>query len=494
MQIYVDKSCLYKKALGILLLNALLWVIIPWVFNQSFPLDVAEQIAWGGEWAWGYYKHPFLPAWLAQLFYEGLGTVGPYLLSQLAILATLYFVYRLGERIIGKDRAVLGTLSTLGVFYFIWPTPEWNNNVAQLPFWSAAIYFFYRATRDSGYVWWIYSGIALGLGMLSKYSTVILAGVFILYLVADKNQRRNFIEPKLWLGVLALIVVFLPNLLWMAWHDFLPIHYALNRATGADQPGWMNAWVALRFVIVQLLDALPVVLILAASGLLLPRYVMKSNGLSPDAVYLWAMAAGPVVLTAVLAAGLGLGLRDMWGAPMLNLIGILLASFFLPLELAQWKKLLRVVLGFVLIVALGGVIVQTMVPKWGSSPGRNQWPEAAIQQVFDGVWRNRVPDEPLKIIAGDHWLGDLMAIRPGDRPKILIDGNVQISTGLNQHAVHSSGALLLWRGEPAQIPPALAALGARAYSGTETFAWPINPTAPPLRISWAIILPNASPP
>ncbi|MGC8698331.1 MAG: glycosyltransferase family 39 protein, partial [Halothiobacillus sp.] len=179
----------------LLLINALLWTLIPWLTGHSLPLDATEQIAWGYQWQWGYYKHPFLPAWLAEISWQSLGDAGVYGLSQIAILITLLFVFLLGKRLLGTERAALGTLLTLGVYYFIWPTNEWNNNIAQMPFWAAAVYFFHRALdtqpAHQSYQNWALTGLVLGLGMLSKYSTVVLVAVMFLYLIYHPVQRKQ---------------------------------------------------------------------------------------------------------------------------------------------------------------------------------------------------------------------------------------------------------------------------------------------------------------
>ncbi|OYV47562.1 MAG: hypothetical protein B7X12_00590 [Halothiobacillus sp. 20-53-49] len=178
-----------RQAILLIALNGLLWTFIPWFTNHNLPLDVVEQLTWGHEWQWGYYKHPFLPAWMAEVFYRVWGGFGLYFLSQLAIGVTLLFVYLIGERLMDRHRALLGTLLTLGIYYFIWPTPEWNNNIAQMPFWAAAVYFLLRALQGNKAQDWSWIGLALGMGVLTKYSTGILALTFFPCLLCFRRMR-----------------------------------------------------------------------------------------------------------------------------------------------------------------------------------------------------------------------------------------------------------------------------------------------------------------
>ncbi|WP_407276042.1 glycosyltransferase family 39 protein [Halothiobacillus sp. DCM-1] len=484
--------------MGLLGLNALIWVLLPWLTNHSLPMDAVEQVNWGRTWQWGYYKHPFLPAWLAQLFFTAFGDFGLYLLSQCAILVTLGFVYLLGRGLLGRERAAVGILLTLGIYYFIWPTPEWNNNIAQMPFWAAAMYFFWRALDSSRYADWALTGLALGLGLLSKYSTIILIAVFFLYLLFEPAHRAKWRSPALWFGVLVGFGVFLPNLLWLFQHEFLPLRYAFDRSAQSTWTGWLWSLEPLRFVLVQTIDVLPVGLLLLGAGLLQRRYwqrvpqmIRETTGPRWDRRFLWVMALGPVLLTEFGALLLGAGLKDMWGTPMLNLVGIFLAAFLLPLDPPAWQRLCRVVGVWIAVLALGGWANAALLPSMTKKPAKTQWPQQAMTAEFNAIWQAQVPDRPLRLIAGDYWLAGLIAVDSPAVPRLLIDGDWVISSWLNPADLARDGALLVWQGQPAQEPPALRALGNNTASGTQVFAWP-GGTKGALTVSWAVIPPASS--
>ena len=95
---------------------------------------------WGREWVIATYKHPALPSWVLEASRILTGAVGwpAYLASQLFIAATFVFVFLLGRDLMGPQRAAAGTLLLTGVAFYAWPTPEFNHNVAETPFWAAA--------------------------------------------------------------------------------------------------------------------------------------------------------------------------------------------------------------------------------------------------------------------------------------------------------------------------------------------------------------------
>ena len=95
---------------------------------------------WGREWVIATYKHPALPSWVLEATRILTGAVGwpAYLVSQLFVAATFLFVYLLGCDLMGRQRAAAGTLLLTGIVYYSWPTPEFNHNVAQTPFWAGS--------------------------------------------------------------------------------------------------------------------------------------------------------------------------------------------------------------------------------------------------------------------------------------------------------------------------------------------------------------------
>src|SRR6266478_6535675 len=51
-----------------LLVRTVVWVVATAATQPNAPLDFIEWLAWGNHFAWGYPKHPPLPAWVAGLF------------------------------------------------------------------------------------------------------------------------------------------------------------------------------------------------------------------------------------------------------------------------------------------------------------------------------------------------------------------------------------------------------------------------------------------
>jgi len=62
------------------------WFLFTLLTFRNAPLDLVEWLSWGHHFAWGYPKHPPLPAWLAEAAHRATGDIwGVYLLSYLLI-------------------------------------------------------------------------------------------------------------------------------------------------------------------------------------------------------------------------------------------------------------------------------------------------------------------------------------------------------------------------------------------------------------------------
>src|SRR5215831_12292 len=90
--------------------------------------------------------------------------------------------------------------------------------------WVLTAYFTLRLLKSADQRWWIAIGAAIGFGMLSKYAIPFLvAGLGAGVLFSD---ARRFLKSKwLWYGMAVAALIFLPNLIWQAQHDFVYLDF-----------------------------------------------------------------------------------------------------------------------------------------------------------------------------------------------------------------------------------------------------------------------------
>ena len=87
--------------------------------------------------------------------------------------------------------------------------------------WTLLFYLIIKYINTSSETYLILIGITAGTALLNKY-LIGLFLVIILVILPFTRYRRIFRNKKFWYGILAGIVVFLPNLIWQIAND-LPV-------------------------------------------------------------------------------------------------------------------------------------------------------------------------------------------------------------------------------------------------------------------------------
>ena len=90
--------------------------------------------------------------------------------------------------------------------------------------WVLTAYFTLRLLKSNDPRWWIAIGSSIGLGMLSKYTMpFFVAGLVVGVLATD--LRKHLKNKWLWCGVVVSVLIFLPNLIWQAQHNFVSLDF-----------------------------------------------------------------------------------------------------------------------------------------------------------------------------------------------------------------------------------------------------------------------------
>src|SRR5262249_1421102 len=95
---------------------------------------------------------------------------------------------------------------------------------------SFVLYALAKVLTTGRGIWWLGVGVAVGLGLLSKYTALYFGAVILLWLVIAKDMRPSLLTPWLYLGGLVSLVIFSPVLFWNANHHWVSFIKQLGRA------------------------------------------------------------------------------------------------------------------------------------------------------------------------------------------------------------------------------------------------------------------------
>ncbi len=163
--------------------------------------------------------------------------------------------------------------------------------------WAGCLYFLQRALLAQDHKAWCGVGICMGVGMLSKYTVVLLGLGTLTFLLLDARSRRWFLRPEPYLAAVIALVLFTPVLVWNMRHDWISFMFQ-----GPDRLASSPKF-SLHVLIGSVFLLLTPTALFGIAKVLLPQSVAKSSGsdqLSAERRrYFWALSFTSVLLSGI---------------------------------------------------------------------------------------------------------------------------------------------------------------------------------------------------
>lgn len=169
----------------------------------------------------GYLDHPPMVALLIRGFTAlfGINEFAVRIGAMVCWCLTAFFMFRLSELIAPKTGKYAVMCLAILPFFFLQSlviTPD----QPLVACWAAGLYCLYRALVCRERQYWYLSGICLGLGMLSKYTMVLLVPTVLVYVVMLPSARDWFLRKEPYFAALLALGMFSPVIYWNATHDW----------------------------------------------------------------------------------------------------------------------------------------------------------------------------------------------------------------------------------------------------------------------------------
>lgn len=210
----------------LLLLSLIVHLLHTWVWSEyDLAQDEAHYWDWSRHLDWSYYSKGPLIAWIIALANFTLGGLSEHFTGSLtaairtpaAFFGTLliWFLCLLTERIF--DSKKLGLLVVIGALSL--PPISVVSTIMTIdsPFtclWAAALFCAWWALNSQKKQVWALLGLVVGLGILAKYTMAIFYPSLGLFLLIYPSQRKQWLQPGLWISGGVAILVASPILLW----------------------------------------------------------------------------------------------------------------------------------------------------------------------------------------------------------------------------------------------------------------------------------------
>ncbi len=449
--------------------HVIAWTLLCWITQPNLPLDMVEMTYWGQQWQWGYHKHPPLPAWIAASVWSvgGNSPLLMYFTSQLTIAVTFWAVWQMAREGLKPWMALCAVGVLQACYYCTFLINDINNTIITRPFWALAILFLYRATKPEASIrtmWWLLTGIVIGLGMLSKYYIGVLVLSMMAVPLLVQQTRWQLKTPGPWLMATVALLIFTPHLIWMFDSDFITLSYIVNRGNESAPSGLFGhvisplsflgsqtgAWFPVLFISIPLIS-------FAAIWRSL-KGLVKRQTTSYFRNYLSIVVLGPILIYVVLAAVTGSNIRSMWGGPLFSFFGVLLIELSKDARgefqyTPKVRKGVRNCLIAASVMLIGLFCRNALSPVIRDDFSRVHFPGQAVADEVHRRWKSRV-NEPLTIVGGELFSAGCVAIYSSDHLDVYTAVSAEINPWLNDEKVAQRGGVFLWNiGDWGNEPP-----------------------------------------
>ena len=390
------------------------WTLVPAITNNNLPLDTIEALAWGSNLDWGFDKHPPASAFFVEFFYQIFGSQDwvYYFLSQIFVTIAFFVVFKFAEELLNNKLLSLISVFLLeGIYFYNFTTPEFNVNVAQLPFWALTVYYSWRIfskekidLKDN-----ILLGIFAAIGFLSKYLFVYLLvtiDFLFFYIIFIKKEKKY--DYKYLISFTVFLILLVPHLIWLIDNDYITITYGLGRA-GLENSNFLNHLTyPLLFLGKQIGILIPFFIM---SFFLIKKFEFKINLKDKKLLFLISINLIPIVLMLLTSIFTGSKIRTMWMTPFYLFIGVLIIYVFqMEINLKKLNGFLSAFL-FIFIFSPFSYVYVSVTQK----DKRTDYLGKEIAQEIQLEW-NKNFKVPINAVLGNEWNAGNLSYHLNSRP------------------------------------------------------------------------------
>ena len=396
-------------------LHLLIWTLVPAISNVNLPLDTIEALAWGSNLEWGYSKHPPVSALIVEInhFIFGSRDWAFYLLSQIFVVVSFYFIWKL-SKFFFKDNLfpLLAILILEAIVFFNYTTPEFNVYVCQLPIKAVSVYFFWKAVSLNKILDWIILSISTSIGILTHYSFIFLiVSIFIYFIFFVKKNKK--ILTNFFFAISIFFLILTPHLIWLFENDFITFSYAITRTAIVEKNLLSHILNPLIFLLKQI-GMLIFFIILFLSIFNFKKKINNLKKLDKKKFFLLSITLMPIILVLIVSLISGAKIRTMWMSTFYLFFGLFFFYFFK--KKIDLKKINNFIYLFAFLFFLSPITYLYVSLK--NDFKRTDYPGKEIARLVQNKWDDNFSNE-INIVVGDEWSAGNLSYHLQSRPKWL---------------------------------------------------------------------------
>ena len=404
------------------LLHACFWTFAPPYFIPNYRIDTLEMMVIGQNWVLSTFKHPAFQGWVVEILSHIFlrADFVPYLSAQIAVILSVWGIWKLAQKFLSPQLALIAALAMLSYTYFNFESTLYNNRTFMRAFWILAVYFLYCATENGKKRYWVLTGTMLGLGLACKLTTFLLILTILIYMFAEPHARKFWKTSGPYLSTGVCFLMFLPFLLWFAKHQFAVLDYAHGRLSLASPTLFDHIYAPVYFGLTQLLAIGPILIPLLPFLGFRWRFDWSRTWGTPKSRFLTLFVFLPFVLQMFVAAYLGGSMRTALGCHLWVFLTVfLLYTVRFDMEnVRSFQRSIVLALGNIFLFAVIGVLIFTLGPCISGKGSREHFPGKDLAAAVETIWEDRF-HTPLPNVRGDDYPVQNTAVYASSRPKVF---------------------------------------------------------------------------
>ncbi|HMF11710.1 MAG TPA: glycosyltransferase family 39 protein [Gemmataceae bacterium] len=219
------------------------------------PLDLVPDEAHYWDWSrhldWSYYSKGPVVAWLIRASCElagpwsenliGNGMLAVRLPAVVCGALLLLSLYVLTVQVFGREVLAASVVALALTLPLI--AAGASLMTIDAPYtccWGWALVLLHRAIFRGGTCAWALAGLVLGIGILAKYTMLLLVPSVGLFLLTTPGFRRQLVQPGFWLVCLIGAACCLPILVWNVQHDWVSLRHVGGQAGIGGRILWLG--------------------------------------------------------------------------------------------------------------------------------------------------------------------------------------------------------------------------------------------------------------
>ena len=333
-------------------------------------------------------------------------------MSQIFVVISFYFIFKLSIELLNNIKLSFASVLLLeGIYFYNYTTPEFNVNIAQLPFWTLTVYFTWKILnqKEPNIKDLVLLGIFSAAGFLSKYLFLyLLISIDLLFFYLIFISRRKKFRFSYLISLEVFLILLVPHFIWLINNDYITIFYGLAR-TGASEFQFVNHILNPLFFLFKQVGILIPFFILCF--LLIKKFKIKVNINDEKLIFLFFVAIVPLILMILTSLITGSKIRTMWMTPFYLFSGLFVIYLFKnQINLNNLKNFLMT---FILLFFLSP-FVYTYV-SISKDDKRTDYPGKEIAEKVQFEW-DRNFDDPIGFVIGDEWKAGNLSYHLKSRP------------------------------------------------------------------------------